>query len=81
MTVRAKFKVRRLELSEDYSSKEILTTIVMEPVFGNKDDPTNENGQFFKYTPSGEVKLGTINPTAAEYFEIGALYYLDFTKA
>lgn len=80
MSVRAKFKVTRLELSKQ-NSQELLTTVVMAPVYGKVDDPSDENGRFYKYTPSGEIKLATINESAASYFEIGELYYIDFTKA
>lgn len=80
MTVVAKFKVQRLEISIDHN-KELLTTVVMNPVFGVVDDPTNENSKFFRWTPSGEIRLGVLNPKAASYFEIGENYYLEFTHA
>lgn len=78
MSVKAKFKVNRIEAS--LWDKEIMSTIVLSPVYGN-DDPEHENSKFWRYTPSGEVKLGTVNAEAAEYFELGKEYYLTFEKA
>ena len=40
-----------------------------------------ENEQFFKWTPSGEIRLGVMNPAALEQFEVGKEYYADFTPA
>lgn len=79
MSVRAKFKVTRLELSKNGS--ELMTTVVMNPVYGKVDDPEDENGKFYRYTPGGEIKLATVNENASSYFTIGNLYYIDFTIA
>ena len=82
MSVRAKFKVNRIEKSiwNGTTSADEMSTVVLSPVYAN-NDPEHENSKFWKYTPSGEVKLGTINKEAADYFELGEEYYLDFTKA
>lgn len=40
-----------------------------------------ENDRFFKYTPYGELSLGTINEAAAEQFVPGKDYYLVFAPA
>jgi hypothetical protein len=39
-----------------------------------------ENEAFFKMTPGGTIQLVTVNPNAAEQFEVGKEYYVDFTK-
>ncbi len=44
-------------------------------------DGSEENKKFFKWTPSASIKLQTINQVAAEAFEVGKQYYVDFTKA
>lgn len=88
--VRAKFKVDRVESTLTRQKKDLekgwdernmetveLRTIVMSPVGSN----TPENAKFWSYTPSGEVKLGTINPEAWEQFKLGGEYYIDFTPA
>lgn len=51
--------------------------IVLNPVMGNNE----ENKQFFKWTPSGNITLSVVNPAAAAQFEVGKEYYIDFTPA
>ncbi len=75
MTVRAKFKVDSIE--PEYEG---LVTIRLSPVV-KMDDPENENNQYWKYTPSGQIILGVVNPAASDQFEIGKEYYVDFTSA
>ena len=69
--VRAKFRVTSKNEDGD------LTTIILMPVC----DGSEENKTFWKYTPSGEIKLGCCNPAASEKFVENAEYYVDFTKA
>lgn len=89
--VRAKFKVTRYEAQEharhvgkneqghhQYERTE-LRTIVLVPVYS--DDPTSENGKFWAASPSGEIKLGTINQQAWAEFELGGEYYVTFDRA
>ena len=38
-----------------------------------------ENEDFFKWTPSAEVRLQTVNERALEAFKPGQQYYVDFT--
>ncbi|MDF2435453.1 MAG: hypothetical protein JWP44_5084 [Mucilaginibacter sp.] len=72
MTVRAKFKVTNVnDLGEG------LKSISMMPVYGGSP----ENDQFFKYTPSGQITIGTINAAAAEQFNLNQEFYVDFTPA
>lgn len=42
-------------------------------------DGSEENESFFKYTPSGQIKLAVVNPDVV--FEEGKEYYVDFTPA
>lgn len=77
MAVRAKFKIDKIERVKNGAGEEELTTVQMSPVYG--DSP--ENKQFFKWTPSGSITLGTINPAAARQFVEGKEYYVDFTPA
>ena len=42
---------------------------------------SEENKSFWKYTPNGYLELDTVNPVAANMFEKGKEYYLDFTPA
>jgi hypothetical protein len=43
--------------------------------------PTMRTRSSGRQSPSGEIKLGTINPAAWEAFELGREYYIDFTPA
>lgn len=91
MTVRAKFRVQRIERTEttrksgqkDDQGRDIyvpaeLQTIILAPVYGN-GNPNHENTKFWEASPSGEIKLGTINLEAAEQFHLGKECYVDFT--
>jgi hypothetical protein len=51
--------------------------VTLHPVVNGSE----ENKKFFKYTPYGDIKIGTINQDAAAEIVIGAQYYVDFTKA
>jgi hypothetical protein len=70
-TVRAKFKCTEISQTE-YGERIKLT-----PVTGGSP----ENDQFFKWTPGGQIEIGTINPEAAKQFEVGKSFYVDFTLA
>lgn len=76
--VRAKFKVDTLTRS-NFGSGE-MTTIKMSPVYAN-NDPNHENSKFWRYSPSGSLELGCVNPEAVKQFELGKEYYIDFTPA
>lgn len=69
-TVRAKFKVQSVTETEGG-----LKTASLQPVSSGSP----ENAEFFKWTPSGSIQLGTINPAAAEQFKPGTSFYVDFT--
>lgn len=69
--VRAKFKVKAITPYAD------TTNIILEPV----KDGSEENKSFFKWTPSGMISLGCINPEAIKQFYEGQEVYVDFTSA
>lgn len=71
MSVRAKFKVSSVTPNNDGSE------IKLEPVTSG----SAENEQFYSFTPWGSIVLGTVNPAAASQFEVGAEYYIDFSRA
>jgi len=79
MSVRAKFKVQRIERASWGPGKEI-QNITLAPVYGN-GDPEHENTQFYAATPSGQIVLGTVNAEAAKAFDIDKEFYVDFTPA
>lgn len=51
-------------------------TISLQTVYSNSPI----NASFFKWTPFGQLQMGTVNPDAAAEFEVGKEYYVDFTK-
>lgn len=73
MSVRAKFKCTHKAPQDDEGAAEIR----FEPVI----DGSAENADFFKWTPWGDIRIGTVNPRAAEQFVEGKEYYVDFTPA
>lgn len=90
--VRAKFKLTNVEsfeitrnkigengkLSQTLIEKVEARNLTFRPVYPN-DDPNHENSKFWQATPSGELKLQTVNPEAWNQFVFGKEYYLDFT--
>lgn len=68
MTVRAKFKCLFKDPGESGS-------VTLEAVI----DGSEENKEFFSYTPSGRIQIGTVNPEAFKQFAPGQEYYVDFT--
>lgn len=55
-------------------------SVVLSPVYGN-GDPNHENTKFWQATPSGRIEIGCANLAAAEAFELGREYYVDFSPA
>lgn len=52
-------------------------TVVLRPVTGGSE----ENKQFYAWSPSGEFKFGTINKAALEALPLGAEVYIDIELA
>lgn len=72
--VRAKFECTNVEDQPEYECKNVSFLPVM--------DGSDENKSFSKYTPAGNVNLQISYETeAANAFEVGKEYYLDFTEA
>lgn len=72
-TVRAKFRVSKLDKFDQG------TRVEMAPVYS--EDPKHENKHFWDATPSGRLDMVIKNEAAAELFEEGKEYYLDFAPA
>jgi hypothetical protein len=68
--VRAKFFVnKKIETTNGFE-------ILLDVVVGGSE----ENKEFFKYTPSGQLHVSLVKKETADFFEIGKEYFLDFTK-
>lgn len=73
MTVRAKFKVEKVTRHSGGA-----VTVELWAVTSGSE----ENKSFWKYTPSGKLEMNmNAGTTAADQFEPGQEYYLDFTLA
>ena len=66
---RAKFLC--VEVTQTMSGEKVK----FQPVTG----PSEEDKKFFKWTPSGSIEMGILNPDVK--FEVGKNYYVDFTLA
>lgn len=73
MKVRAKFRVTSVTLGETQPGA-AMTTVQLAPVHG----PGNE--EWSKWTPSGEIRMTITNPSAAEEFKPGKVFFVDFTE-
>lgn len=71
--VRAKFVVQSVK-AYAYGGREVSASTV---TGGSSDIP--ENQRFHKATPSGTITMMVDNPTAAEVFQPGTEFYVDFT--
>lgn len=69
MKVRAKFICRHVEVTGETAR------ISLDPVING----SQENQEFFKWTPGGHIDLQVVNPAAAARFKQGTEYYVDFT--
>lgn len=75
--VRAKFKVLAKKSMLYYNNNEELVEIELSAV----TQGSKENEAFFKWTPSGNIKLAILPKPTADYFELGKEYYIDFKRA
>lgn len=50
--------------------------VYLHPVYSGSD----ENKEFFKYTPGGQITFNCLNESALAQFEQGKEYYVDFSK-
>lgn len=83
----AKFRLYCVQTTDSKDKEHpILYTLTFSPVY----DGSPENKEFFKWTPSGSIYLGTLNEKAAAFFipandEINKLttqeFYVTFRKA
>ncbi len=76
MAVRAKFYVQSVKESKDGSDQKTFD-VELNAVTSGSD----ENKQFFKYTPSGNLRLFTVNEVAGSQFVVGGEYYIDLFRA
>jgi hypothetical protein len=76
MAVRSKFVCSEISNSSG-STDENGKTIKLGAVIAGSD----ENNEFFRWTPSGSISLTCVSVEASKQFEVGKEYYVDFTPA
>jgi hypothetical protein len=82
MSVQAMFYVKEINHRATGQDDSVNVEIKMAAAFGGylKGLPEG-NGDWSKWTPSGELSMTITNPAAIEQFELGAVYSLTFDKA
>lgn len=75
--VRAKFYVTSVEPNGAEKEEDQGSTVSLSPVMTGSE----ENENFYKWTPGGNIVLSTINKAAADQFKVGMEFYVDFTPA
>lgn len=75
MTVKAKFRcIRKDQL-------DVSDGVHFNLEFAAVYDDGKANKDWSKYTPSGSIKMTVTNPAAADGFNVGESYILDFNPA
>lgn len=75
--VRAKFKVISITRQAGWNGAKEVHTVKLSPVSSGSD----ENKAFYAATPGGSIDLSVVNEEVGREFDIGAEFYVDFTKA
>lgn len=78
---RAKFYVQSKKEFADFSGMVGATEVVLFPVTHDLQNPESENKRFWTATPNGKITMTITNAEAADTFEMGKQYYVDFTPA
>lgn len=77
MSVKAKFICNGVSKFKFNKNDIGYTKVTFHPVTTGSD----ENKEFWQYTPSGNLEMTIKNEAAEKYFEVGEEYYLTFEKA
>jgi hypothetical protein len=81
MSVQAMFYVKEINHRATNQADAVNVEVKLAAAFGSYLQGLPEgNGDWSKYTPSGEHSMTITNPAAIEQFEIGAVYKLTFDK-
>lgn len=78
-TTRAKFRIDAITKRKHWNKDQgdFLYDLEASPVTGDSE----ENKRFFASTPSGSIKLGTVNENAVKGFEPGRYVYVTLELA
>lgn len=73
----AKFMCQGILSQHTTNPEDVQAKVILHAVYGNGE----ENKEWSKYTPAGNIDLTVTTESAANFFEIGAEYYLEFKPA
>jgi hypothetical protein len=77
MAIRMKFRAYKIDQIEQHSSDGVIYhSVSLYAAFKNSP----ENSGFWANAPTGKIELRLVNSAAAEEFEIGTDYYVDFMR-
>lgn len=76
MAVKLKFRVAR-RIEESVYSGDPIGHVELYPVTGGSE----ENKQFYKWTPAGKIEFGSINKAALDELPLGAEVYVTLEVA
>lgn len=83
-TMRAKMQVHGLKENKSAAGVVESINVILYPVSkdsGYPADGSDEDNNFARWTPSGELKLLIQNPALFDKLPVGAKFYVDFTPA
>jgi hypothetical protein len=81
--MRAKFEVTRVDTFRSEDTETVISEQVNMSAVGAKEygeNGENEDNDFARWTPFGELVMGITNPNLLGTIKEGDTYYLDFTK-
>lgn len=82
MSVQAMFYVNEINHRATNQVEAVNVEVKLAAAFGGYLQGLPEgNGDWSKWTPSGEISMTITNPAAIEQFEIGGVYRLTFENA
>jgi hypothetical protein len=81
MSVQAMFYVKQIIHHATPQPDQVCAEVKLSAAFGTYLQGLPEgNGDWSKYTPTGELSMTITNPGAIEQFEVGGVYSLTFDK-
>jgi hypothetical protein len=76
----SQFAAKAREMGEPEYVTIGLPSVRLNPVYAGQN-ASEEDKAFWDATPNGSIELTITNPAAAETFELGETYYVDFSRA
>ncbi|MFL6141723.1 MAG: hypothetical protein ACJ72N_07610 [Labedaea sp.] len=78
MTIRAKFVVQSITLTQGWGENPVIHTVHLAPVLVSQSP---ENAEIFVGAAHGAIDLSLVAHAVGKDFDIGQAFYVDFTPA